>query len=160
MKTINVDGATYEFLKGLAKELNTQSPRSTANPRFYQILTKEMVAVPQGCGTEAWNYDGSLIETDNEINEAVAEYKEISLAKVKKMSDSEKEQILEDAGYRKVWYDYKDKYENAFLTEKACNEHIEANEYHYCKPVSYLSYATRNPELETLLKFLSQIDYE
>lgn len=157
MKTINVTDEMYAFLIDLSRELNTQNSRATVNPRFYQILTKEQVAAPEGCGTEAWNYDGSLIETDEEINEAIAEYKGISLAKVKKLNDFQKEEILEDAGYRKVWYDYKDIYENAFLTEKACNEHIESKKHHYNNPVSYLTYASYNPELETLIKFLTQI---
>jgi hypothetical protein len=37
---------------------------------------------------------------------------------------------------------------------KACKKHIECNSHHYNEPVDYLSYASRNPELEMVQKFI------
>lgn len=157
MKTIQVTDEMHEFLINLSKELNTQNHRATAMPYFFQIQTQERVVAAEGCGTEAWVSDGTFIETDEEINEAISDYKEIPIEDVKRMGEYEKEEMLEEAGWRKINYDYEDRYENAFFTEKACRLHIKQNEYHYNKPVDYLSYASRNPELEMVMKFLCEL---
>ncbi len=141
----------------LSKELNTQDNRGTAMPYFFQIKTKEMVAVPDGCGTECWHYDGSQIETEDEINEAVAEYLGQDIEYVKLISESDKESVLEKAGWSKGNYDFKENYQNAFFTEKSCKEHIRKNAYHYKEPVDYLNHAFRNPEMELVLKFLAEL---
>ena len=54
--------------------------------------------------------------------------------------------------------DYEHVYLNAFLTERACREHIATNRHHYENPVDYLSYGFRNPELEKVLEILSKIE--
>lgn len=153
MKTIEVTDEMHGFLMELSKELNTQSHRSTAMPYFFQIQTKKKVAVPEGNGTEVWHYDGSTLETDEEITEAIAEYKGLEIEDVTN-DEYDREQILEDIGYRKFYQDEIEEYENAFLTEKACKEHIRLNDYHYNQPVDYLSHSFRNPELEKVMEFL------
>ena len=122
-------------------------------PCIFQIQTQEEVPAVEGNGTEAWIYDGSKIETEQEITEAIAEYKDLSVEDVTK-DEYEREEILEEAGYRKIHYEMKEQLQNAFLTSKACDEHIKANGYHYNTPVNYLSHSFRNPELETLIKFI------
>lgn len=101
--------------------------------------------------------DGTKIETDEEINEVISEYKGQDIDSVKKLEYYEKEEILEEDGWRKIWYDYEYEYSNAFLTEKACKHHIECNAHHYFEGTDYISHAFRNPELETLLKFICQL---
>lgn len=163
MKTIEVSDEMYEFLIDLSKELNTQNHRGTAMPYFFQIQTQEQVAVPEGCGTECYHSDGSQIETDDEIQEAIFNYKDWDMDSrqhkklYSELADWEKEEILENAGWAKGNYDYKEKLENAFLTAKACKEHISLNDYHYNKPVDYLSHAFRNPELEMVLQFVCEL---
>lgn len=163
MKKIKVTDEMYKALVELSNELNSQDNRATAMPYFYQIQTKEQVPTMEGCGVEAWHYDSRLIETDEEIKEAIFEYQEWELNSVTNnkmynaIAESEKEDILERIGFNKVNYDIIDKYENAFLTEKGCRKHIEANKHHYKKPVDYLAHAFRNPELETVLKFLCEL---
>ena len=156
---IEVSDEMYKFLMELSKEINTQDNRSTASPYFFQIRTNEQISVPEGCGTRAWHSDGSLIVTEDEIIDTIFEYKDESLTKdeIRKLDNWEKEEILEGAGWAKCNYDYEEKYQNAFLTAKACKEHIRLNHYHYREPVDYLSYATRNPELEMVLKFLREL---
>ena len=159
MKTIQVSDEMYNFLMELSKEINTQDNRATAKPYFFQIQTNEQISVPEGCGTEAWHYDGSTIETKDEIINTIFEYKDESLTKdeIMKLDEWEKEQILEDDGWAKCNYDYKHEYQNAFLTEKACKEHIRLNHYNYNEPVDYLSHASRNPELEKIFRFISEL---
>jgi len=163
MKTIELTDETYNFLIELSKELNSQDHRSTAMPYFFQIQTQEEIQVPEGYGTEAWFYDGSKIETDTEIKETIFEYKgwdfddDNDNKNYDILRDWEREEILEAAGYRKGNYDYTEKYQNAFLTAKACKEHILKNSYHYNTPVDFLSHAFRNPELEKVLKFICEL---
>lgn len=155
MKTIHVSDELYDKLIEMSENINSQDNRATAMPYFFQIMTKEKKYVPEGCGTECWAYDGSTIETEEEINKTISEYLDIEdIEDVKKKDEYEKGQILEKAGWRKVNYDYEEKYQNAFLTEKSCKEHIERNSYHYAQPVDYLSHAFRNPDLELVYEFL------
>lgn len=153
MKTIEVSDEMYEFLMNLSNELTTQDHRATAMPYIFQIQTQEEVPAVEGNGNQAWVYDGSKLETEKEITEAIAEWKDLLIEDVTK-DESDREDILQEAGYRKINYEMKDVYQNAFLTSKACDEHIKANGYHYNTPVNYLSHSFRNPELETLLKFI------
>lgn len=162
MKTIQVTDEMYDYLMKLSSELNTQNHRGTAMPYFFQIQTKEEVPAAEGCSIEAWYYDGSKIETE-EIMETIFEYKEWNMESkedVDKYNDFDSyeiEEMLEDMGFYKVNYEISEKYENAFLTEKACKEHIQANYYHYREPIDYLSFAFRNPELEMVFKFLCEL---
>ena len=73
------------------------------------------------------------------------------------MRHDEIDTFLESLGYEKVCYDYEPRYENSFLTSKACDEHIKANKHNLSDPVNYLSYANRNPEMEMLQKFLCEL---
>lgn len=159
MKQINITDEMYNSLMELSKELNTQSHRSTAMPYFFQIQTTKKVAVPEGNGTIGYAYDGSTIETEEEINQVIFEYKDekIPLKEIAKMNNYEQSEILNEAGWREVNFDYKEEYQNAFMTEKACKEHIRLNNYHYNKPIDYLQHAFRNPELELVLKFLCEL---
>ena len=153
MKTIEVTDEMHEFLMNLSKELTTQNHRGTAMPYIFQIQTQEEVPAADGNGMEAWYCDGSKIESEEEIIQAIADYLEIEPSEVTE-SEYERAEFLEEAGYRKIYYEMKEKLQNAFLTSKACDEHIRLNNYHYNNPVNYLSHTFRNPELETLLKFV------
>ena len=160
MKNIEVSDEIYDKLIELSKELNSQNHRGTAMPYFFQIQTKKEVAVPEGCGNECWYCDGSKIETDEEIKETIFNWKDWERGNpdventFMSLEDWEKEEILEESGWQKGYYDYVNQYENSFFTEKACKEHIQANAYHYHSPVDYLSHAFRNPELELVLNFI------
>ena len=157
MKTIEVTDEMYDFLINLSKELNNQDHRCTAMPYFFQIQTNEEIAVPEGNGNEAWYNDGIKLEGEDEINDYIAEYQDKPIEEIIYKEDWEKEEILENAGWYKVYYDYEHRYQNAFFTEKACKEHIRLNHYHYNEPVDYLSHAFRNPELEMVLKFICKL---
>lgn len=156
MKTINISDESYEFLMNLSKELNEQDHRGTRMPYFFQVQTRHQIAAPDGDGITAWFNDGHLVETYEEIKELIeGQMIEMELSKqYSSMSDSDKEYFLESIGYKKVYCDYEFRYENAFLTSKACDAHIESNRHNLSSPVNYLSYASRNAELEKLMEIL------
>jgi hypothetical protein len=159
MKTIEITDEVYDGLMAISREMNTQDHRSTAMPYVFKVMQKEQIAVPEGQGTEAWFMDGSLLDTDGEIEEAVNDYKEWDglTTEYHQLDQNEIEDIMQSAGYRKVNYDYKDSFENAFFTEKACKEHIRLNKHNLNTPVDYLVHAKRNPEMELVSKFLIEL---
>lgn len=155
MKTIEVSDELYEKLVEISNGLNTQDHRSTAMPYFFQIMTKQKQPVPDGFGDHiVWVGDGTGLETDEEIYEFLSEARGEEIEEIKKLSWSKIEDILEEQGFKKFDYEYREEYQNAFFTEKACREHIKANAHHYNDGVDYISHAFRNPEMETVLEFL------
>jgi hypothetical protein len=159
MKTIKISDEVYKGLKEISEQMKTQSHRGTAMPYFFQVQTKKRISVPEGNGTEAWHYDGSLIETDKEIEDTVNEYKgwDEGNTEFNDLEHYEVDSILEDAGYSKVNYDYEEVLENAFFTSKACDDHIKRNGHNLSHPVNYLSHAFRNPEMELISQFLVEL---
>jgi len=165
MKTIQVTDEMYNSLIELSNELNTQDHRCTAMPYFFQIQTEEWESAPEGQGEEVWFCDGSFLESEDEIKEAVIEYKgwvhdyeedEVE-KKYNELTDYEKDEILEN-NYRKVNRQKVFKLQNAFLTEKSCKQHIKNNSYHYENPKDYLSHANRNSDMETIIKYLCELN--
>jgi hypothetical protein len=164
MKTIEVTDEMYDSLMELSKELNTQDHRCTAMPYFFQIQTEEWEPAPEGQGEEVWFCDGSFLESEDEVKKAVINYKEWNYEygqndierKYNELTDDEKEEILEN-NYQKVNRQKVFKLQNAFLTEKACKDHIKKNRYHYEKPTDYLSHANRNSDMETIMKFICEL---
>lgn len=159
MKTIQVTDKMYDFLMNLSHELNTQYHKGTAMPYFFQVQTTHRIAVPKGCGNEAWHYDGTFLETDEEVIDFIYSYnaEDLSKKKIQAMSSHQRAQYLKKIGFRVVKYDYEHRLENAFLTEKACEEHIRINKHNLRQPQSYLSHAFRNPELEQVLSFICKL---
>lgn len=159
-KNIEVTDEMYEFLMNLSNELNTQDHRCTATPYFFQIQEKKKIPTAEGCGETVWVCDGEIhLITDEDIKEAVFEYKEWDLEseedkkKFDKLYECEIEEVLE-INYQKFDVTTENVYTNAFLTEKACKQHIETNRHHYTKPQDFLTHAFRNPELEKVFEFL------
>lgn len=159
MKTIQLSDEMHAALMEISKGLNNQSHRGTAMPYFFQVQTEHQIAVPEGNGNEAWYMDEGTIETEKEIVDTIYDYKcgKMTKKKIKELDSYDKEEILEEAGWRKVYYDYEKRLENAFFTEKACEHHIKINSHNLNKPHSYLSHAFRNPEMETVLTFLCEL---
>jgi hypothetical protein len=168
MKINNLTAEDVKFLKELKHELNTQDNRITANPRFYQIQHNRFVASCDGYG----NYfeavrDGESLGIYTYDDEGLEELKDVLLADydeeysedVEEINSLKLEKLDNDSLNLKCYGgDYEHVYVNAFLTERACKEHIEANRHHYENPVDYLSYGFRNPELEKVLEILSKIE--
>lgn len=163
MKTIEVTDEMYKFLEELSTELNTQNHRCTAMPYFYQVQTKKEVLAADNSGDIIWIKDEHRIETDDEIKEQIFAIRnwdfndDSNNEEYEELDDWDKEDILEENGFTKYYITFENEYKNAFLTEKACKEHIKLNEHHYNEPADYLMHAFRNPELEKLMEFICGI---
>ena len=162
MKTIQITDDMYNSLLNISKELNTQDSRGTAMPYFFQIQTDDYI-YNQEEGEKVWIADGYDIGTEEEIKEAILECKgwenlpdDVADERYNSLSSFEKEKILTENFY-KTYRKKVHNYENAFFTEKAIKEHIRLNNHRYNNPIVYLQYATRNPEMETIMKFLCEL---
>jgi len=160
MKNINVTDEQYEFLINLSKEINTQDNRITADPIFC-VYQKEMRPMPEGCGEEGWvNGDGNLL-TDEDIDEIVDEYNKEYKNNDNKDNEfhdfkKDEEEILEELEYRKVNYEWTDVPVSGqvYFSEKAAQNHIDCNHYHYHKPFTYVESAWRNNEWQIIRKII------
>lgn len=168
MKTIEVSDELYDQLIELSKELNTQDNRATASPYIFQIQTKMEVAAYPGNGEQIWyNSDNErTLRTADEIKQYILEYmvEDLEIYGSEALTEAEgrfnctdTSEWLECHDFCKYDVDQVENLENAFLTAKACKEHIRLNHYHYREPVDYLTHAFRNPELEMVLGFLKQL---
>ena len=174
MKKIEVSDEMYDKLVVLATEMLSQDPRCTSMPHLFQIKTKEQVAAYDGCGEEVWvSEEGEGLSNDKEIKEWICEdlfdrdeslmedgdVKKICEKKVEEMDEDDLEGYLDGHrdNWRKVSVTMEDKYQNAFFTAKACQEHIDKNNYHYKEPTVYLNHSWRNPEMDLVSEFLCGI---
>lgn len=160
MKTINVSDEVYSSLMELSKEINNQDHRSTAMPYFFQIReTKQIDGVSEEYSPDGYvwicpNGDGTI---DNNRESMIEELEQADVEFDKDITNDNLEELMAENGYKKGYFRNEEIYSNAFLTAKACKEHIKLNSYHYSEPVDYLTHAFRNPELELILKFLCEL---
>lgn len=158
MKIIEVSDEMYEKLVVLSNEINNQDNRCTAMPYFFQVMeNKKIYGVDGDYDTDGflWVKDGTTENKRDSMIEAL-ENDEVEFDK-ENISQSDLENLMEENGYYKGFYRNQEVFSNAFLTEKSCKEHIEANKYHYENPVDYLSHAFRNPDMELIFKFLCEL---
>ena len=157
MKTIEVSDEMYEQLMALSNEMNTQDHRCTAMPYFFQVREEKRIDGVDGdysIDGHVWvsPYGDGVIEADRQsMAEALGN---LDVMFEKDISDEGLEDLMEKNEFYKGYFRTQEVYSNAFLTEKACKEHIRANHYHYIKPVDYLSHAFRNPDMELICKFI------
>jgi hypothetical protein len=166
MKNIQVTDETYEFLMNLSKEIKEQDNRDTASPCFFQVQETIKIPAHSGSGEEVWyssEYE-TEIRTDEEkikwIKDNPECFENTEYKDVAETIDNETDILwvndaLETAGFQVYNEDTMYVYGNAFLTSKACDEHIRANKHNLKNPVNYLSHAYRNEELARLLKFIT-----
>ncbi len=167
MKTIKVDDDMYNFLIELSNELNTQDNRATALPYFFQIQeTKRVITTDDNdehlvvwlnddfepCFTGKDEERDAMFKLCNRDLDNEEDHEWFD-----ELLDCDIEDIMNLEGYSKFYYRNETIKTNSFLTEKACHKHIKANHYHYDNPVSFLSHAFRNPELEKVMKFISDL---
>ena len=161
MKTIELSNEMYEKLIELSNEINTQSHRSTRMPYIFQIHEKKRIYGVDGDYDNdgyVWvpNDGGDTTENDRESMIDALESIDVEFNK-EKITDDELEELMEENEFYKGYYREQEVYSNAFLTEKSCKKHIELNNYHYSRPIDYLSYAFRNPDMELIFKFLCEL---
>ena len=153
MKTIEVTDEVHAKLIELATEMTTQNPRATAGPHLFQIQTTENCAAYEGQGELVWvNPDeGGKVDPDEFIEQHKEDIIGSELAEFEIMEEHEQ---MESLDCYQVNETTQERYQNCFFTAKACQEHIDANDYHYSKPINYLNHGFRNPEMELVQEFL------
>lgn len=175
MKTIEVSDKMYDALIELATNMTTQDPRGTAMPHLFQIRERKKIY--------HWGLEGEhtiWIDSDNEREvETFDEFWDYLIDYVLMPDLGDEELEAEKQRVRLIWdsesfdiedfidehcpelkkcsYSWDYVYHNAFLTEKACKEHISRNDYHYNNPIDYLNHAWRNPEMELISDFLCSL---
>lgn len=139
-----------EELKKIGAEMNAQSNRLTQYPLFVIQVEKQIE-----CSHYRAEYYSHVDEEYNELtdNELCKTCRETSHEENHiECSECNCEHILPVIDVKE--FDLK---AGVFLTAEACDDHIKANKYHYNKPQSYAVSAWRNPEMQTIVKFLSKL---
>lgn len=169
VKKIEVSQEDYEFLKELQHELNTQDTDCQADPIYWSVMEKREVLALDGEGEPCIPYDDgayTLEELIEDINENIEDYdqqiqdewKECDKEEVYDVAYFAAERLGFNVYYKDIYYvedeDYISRFSGAFLTKRACQQHIEGNKHHYDRPRTYANTAYRNYELERLLKIL------
>lgn len=183
MKTITIDDKTYEFLVNTGREILTQDNRCTAKPIVFLVQAKHEEVRPEECSDKHKIIDdeGAEIETPELVEDILSNatdaiLKNIFLVEFEDIEDGLRaatslDDIMEivdiddyikqfRAHWRHVYFDEEHRYggEGAFfLTEKACHAHIDRNKHNYDQPRSYVEHAYRNPEIEQLCRFLTDL---
>lgn len=167
-----------QFLMELQKEMNTQDHVSQADPRYWVIRDFQKVyggSLNNPDGYEIF-MDGEQLLTidyemfnDTRVVDAVKEYflreykTDFEEADFEDMYDiDDLKDMLEDRGYEIsiVEYEIVPKYSGMFLTQKAAEEHLRANDYHYAdNATTYAMTAWRSHEADMLYKILQSVDF-
>lgn len=172
MKNIGINEQDYEFLKDLQNELNTQDNDGTADPLYWMVMDKREVVARDG-EQRIPSDDGAytLEELVQQIDEQIDEYDEQDKEEwTNSIDHNDAEDVAyfahDSLGWGNIYYndiyyvqdeEYIPHFSGAFLTKRACKQHIETNMHHYTEPHTYAMCAYRNYELERLLKILKTI---
>jgi hypothetical protein len=167
---VEISKEDLEFLKDLQHELNTQDNDGTADPLYWGVLEEKEEYVPEGCGEPRISHDDgswTLEEAVESVNEVINEYDQDAQDEWKDIWKDDAEDVCNFMRETLKWdfcdvyyvekVDRISNYSGAFLTKRACKQHIEKNHYHYDNPRTYAMCAYRNYELERLLKILKTI---
>lgn len=150
-----------------SKLMRTQSNRYTRFPLFVVHETLEVVQA-EGCGDYT-----KYISNDGEHEFTREQYDAIEEAQDNENSESVTE-LLEELGFenlydidltefRAVEFELQSVMSDRagfFFTEKACEDHIAQNHYHYTKPRSYVISAWRNPEIVATMQMILKLTGE
>lgn len=170
MKTIEITDEMYNALMHISKEMNTQSHSCTRMPYLVQVCTDEEIAAHEGSGEEIWyNEEGDVLHTERGENEVFEHIKQCLIEEEDLEEDAAEEKaneicsegdfdtFLEDRGWTLTQIEDKTIYKNGFFTKEAALQHIEENKHHYNNPRTCIVGLFRNPEMETVAKFLCEL---
>lgn len=165
---ISISKDDYEFLKKLKHELNTQENDCQASPRYWVVAEhKREHGIADGYQDGCEVYDSECCGSWDSVEDFKEYLIDENLVNESDLVGLENfEDILEKLGESDFsLIGYREKHDSIapntmFLTKKSCVEHIEKNHYHYCKPHTYAMTAWRSPEVERLLKILSELSFE
>jgi len=144
---------TYDFIKNLVHEIETQDNRSTRLPILYVIKeTTREYGIEEDYGAEGFEWvKDSETYTWDEVVESVRE----------QIEDDSFDVTEEDAsmeGFKKVFYRNIERLShNFFFTEKAAKEHLRINGHNLTKPQDYVIHSFRNDEIESVIEAMKEI---
>lgn len=169
------------FLKELQKEMNTQDNLGQADPRYWVIrdfskVYGERLNNPDGFtvfdsddGSEVCEIEYRMFGTSEMVDEILKEFEE----KEYELSEEDRQRIydtwdldslievLVELDFSVAQYEIVPKYSGMFLTQKAAEEHLRANYYHYSdNATTYAMTAWRSKEADMLYKILHSVDFE
>jgi hypothetical protein len=148
---IELSDETVNFIKELVHRMDTQDNRATASPYYFTVQCIREIAVPE--------------ETTDEHKYFLPDHAE-------SFTEDELKEFCKDCGFdfektldKTIKYGVGEQIENLnfFLTEEGYKEHIRLNGHnyrHYKRFYSYVDYAFRNPEIESLFKALREVAKE
>lgn len=147
--TIDIPDSLAEVLIATGKELATQDNLATAWPIWY---VTELKKLPNEWGEHKERKDSDMFDTDDMCDDCQAYYEGNDEIPDKCMSGSYK---CDDTFWK---YDLEREYASYgscfFLTQKACQEYIDANAYHFNNPKPYAGSAHRNDEIQPIIQAL------
>lgn len=168
-----------QFLLDLQKELNTQDSYGQAEPKYWVIRDYDKVygtdlnfpdgiAIydPADCSTI---YEGKIPTFG--ISEVISEIMETLEKDEYELSIEEKELIessydadslflaLEEANFSVLEYQIIPKESNFFFTQKAAQNHLRLNDYHYCNESHSYAHTVWRSEEEKLWDILRKVDW-
>ena len=168
-----------QFLLDLQKELNTQDSYGQAEPKYWVIRDYDKVYgtdlnLPDGIAI----YDPADCSTIYEgeiptfgISEVISEIMETLEKDEYELSIEEKELIessydtyslfsaLEEANFSVLEYQIIPKESNFFFTQKAAQNHLRLNDYHYCNEAHSYAHTVWRSEEEKLWDILRKVDW-
>ncbi|MEA2037035.1 MAG: hypothetical protein U9O94_05975 [Nanoarchaeota archaeon] len=147
-------------IKKFVKEYKEQDNRITSFPYMFILQERYTVAVSDdyadsNCMVEYINVDDEIFLSEEEYKELFAN-SEIDEDGQEVAFDEDGELLYKDE-FKEVCSNFYWKDVGFFFTEKALNEHVEANHYHYGMTRSYVKKLFRNPEMEMILKTMFEI---
>lgn len=145
---IELTEETVKFMKEFTHNLETQDRRGTADPYYFTIRCHQDYVAPVGHNGNAVYYVSEAEQSFTE--EELKEYCEENECDFENTKDKAYEVDLQDIAHN----------ENFFFTKKGYDQHMKMNKHnynHYKKIYSYVDYACRNPELESVLKLFKEI---
>lgn len=144
---------TYDFIKNLVHEIETQDNRSTRLPILYVIIeTAREYGIEEDYGADGFEWiKDSETYTWEQVVDFVCE-------KLQLAPDEIGEIDAKDVGFKKVFYRNVERYsDNFFFTEKAAKEHLRINGHNLTKPQDYVIHAFRNDEIESVIEAMKEI---
>jgi hypothetical protein len=175
MCKIELPKEDYEFLKELQHELNAQDTDYQNDPVYWSVMEKREVLTRDYDGEPRVPFDDgaySLKELLELVKENIENYVENIQEEWKEIDKEDIEEIacfaydrlgFDNIYYNDIYYvkveDCISQFSGAFLTKRACQQHIDQNRYHYDEPHTYANTAYRNYELERLLKILKTMKF-
>ena len=176
MKTIKVTDEMYAELMAISEKMNNQDHEGRRMPYLFHVAEEISEPTCEGCGTPVWvDCDGDYLRTKDEIIEYIAEYMFLddchymcdatsadrefdSMIQATRIYESgEYEDYLEEQDFTLYNEEKRTRYSNGFFTRKACEVYIAQNSHNLHEPSCQLLHAYRNPEMETVSKFLCEI---